>query len=322
MGLKKLRTAPRIDLTGKHVVVTGASPNSLGYFTAQTLANWGAKIIITTRQNTHLSIQELKTDASNEPAAIALDGHNLDLSDAHSVNKFTDWYLNNYGERLDILVNNAGIHLDLMSKWKRPNLTPDGNEIHWRTNYLGTVHLTHNLLPLLRSTGKKHGEARIVNVCSQLHSKGQNTDFFNSDIAYNSWRAYGTSKLALIHFSNELQEKSFKSDNLKVYSLHPGGMSGVRTNIADKGLAGHSVISALKNLSRPLERLFMATIEQGAQTQIFCATSQQAKGGYYYQNCQIKNASPQTLDINASNLLWHTTVNWVDNLPDVSNLNY
>ena len=55
-----------------------------------------------------------------------IDGHNLDLSNAASVEAFSLWYREHYGERLDCLINNAGIHLDLMSQWKEPKLSADG----------------------------------------------------------------------------------------------------------------------------------------------------------------------------------------------------
>ena len=34
--------AEKVDLTGRQVIVTGASPGSLGYETARVLAGWGA----------------------------------------------------------------------------------------------------------------------------------------------------------------------------------------------------------------------------------------------------------------------------------------
>ena len=39
----------------------------------------------------------------------------------------------------------------------RPPLSEDGFEIHWRTNYLGTFHLTSLLLPLLKQGGLESG---------------------------------------------------------------------------------------------------------------------------------------------------------------------
>ena len=147
------------------------------------------------------------------------------------------WYRGNR-PRLDVLVNNAGIHLDLLSQWKEPRLTKDHVETHWRTNYLGTSHLTHELLPLLCSSASETGDARVVNVVSMLHDRGSNSEFFSPVKPYNSWEAYGQSKLGLVHFTHEL-DRRFAAKGLKSYCLHPGS---VYTNVATKGLAGNPLI--------------------------------------------------------------------------------
>jgi retinol dehydrogenase 12 len=217
--------AERVDLSVKKIIVTGCSVGSLGYATAQQLASWGAMVIVTTRRGTRDVVAMLNAELAQNKLPGKIDGQQLDLSDATSVDRFTQWYDRFYGERLDVLVNNAGIHLDLLSRWKEPRMSRDGIEIQWRTNYLGSVHLTHNLLPLLQTTGRGVGEARIVNVVSQLHSRGSNELLFNTNRTYESWQAYGLSKLALIHFTSELHRRFSQTDNIKSYSLHPGGRS-------------------------------------------------------------------------------------------------
>lgn len=314
----KVVFAPKADLTGKYAIVTGASPGSLGFETAKTLARWGATVVITTRSNTSSVVIRLKHELAIENNTAQIDGHELDLCDADSVDDFADWYRDQYSDGLHILINNAGVHMDLMSKWKDPMLTGDGHEIQWRTNYLGTVHLTHRLLPLLCKTGSTSGDVRVVNVGSQVHTKGSNAAIFDPDTPYDSWQSYGTSKLAMIHHAFELQRRFINNYNLKGYCLHPGGISGVRTNITDNGLQGHKIIIGLKKaLGGPVERLFIASTEEGAQTQIFCATSPDAKGGQYYQGCVIKKASPDAYDEKAAKRLWRETIKWIEQLPRI-----
>ena len=154
----KTTFAERVDLDGKTVIVTGASPRSLGFETARTLAEWGANVVITTRRNTEATLSALSSAIGQGEGAKHPKGHPLDLCDADSVVRFVQWYLDTQGDVLDVLVNNAGVHLDLMSEWKEPQLTEDGFEIHWRTNYLGTMHLTHLLLPALRKAAERSGE--------------------------------------------------------------------------------------------------------------------------------------------------------------------
>ncbi len=304
--------AKTVDLSGKKMIVTGSSSGSLGYETAKQLACWGATVIVTTRNNSDDVVTALKNDLEKHNIQIKLDGHNLDLSDSASVNQFTQWYERLHGDRLDCLINNAGIHLDLMSKWKEPKLTADGYEIHWRTNYLGTVQLTNNFLPLLRKTGRKFGETRVVNVVSQLHSRGSNKLLFDDNRAYESWQAYGLSKLGLIHFTNELDRRFSQSDNLKSYSLHPGGKSGTYTNVANKGFEGHAIIGLIRKLAAPIEKLFMASAEEGAQTQIYCATAAEAISARYYVNCQIAKASEDSKDAQSARRLWQATEEWLE----------
>lgn len=303
--------ASPVDLTGRHLIVTGCSPGSLGYETALQLAHWGAMVIISTRSNTPVVIESLKDALAAKNTAGQIDGHNLDLSDAASVRQFSHWYLEHHGTRLDCLINNAGIHLDLMSKWKEPTLSTDGHEIQWRTNYLGTVQLTHELLPLLKKTGHDAGEARIVNVVSQLHSRGSNKLLFDRNRNYESWQAYGLSKLALIHFTRELDRRMASSDNLKSFSLHPGGKSGTYTNVADRGFEGHALLGFLRKLGAPLEKLFMASALEGAQTQIHCATAEKAKSGCYYVNCEPADAIADSNNPKAAERLWLETEAWL-----------
>ncbi len=308
--------AEQASLAGRHVIVTGTSAGSLGFETALTLARWGALVVVTTRSNTDAIIDSLKSQLQNDGIDTLIVGRELDLCDAGSVKQFSQWYLQNHGERLDILVNNAGIHLDLMAKWKEPTLSADGHEIQWRTNYLGTAHLTHSLMPLLQQTGEKYGDARIVNVGSQIHAKAKNEALFDPNTSYNSWKFYGMSKLALIHFSNEINRRFAQANNLQSYCLHPGGSSGTYTEVASKGFANAPIIGFLRKLGAPIERLFMSTAEEGAQTQLYCATSPGAAGGHYYVNCAVGEASPETEDKAVAGRLWGMTQEWLQTLTE------
>jgi NAD(P)-dependent dehydrogenase (short-subunit alcohol dehydrogenase family) len=270
---------------------------------------------VTSPRNTASIVAAISEDLTKEHINARIDGHELDLSNAKSVIQFAQWYLDNWGERLDILVNNAGVHLDLMSKWKEPKLTDDGHEVQWRINYLGTAHLTHTLLPLLQKTGASQGDARVVNVVSQIHNRGSNEALFDPDTTYDSWKFYGLSKLALIHFTYELNRRFAQKSNLKSYCLHPGGASGTYTNVATVGFEGSPIIGFLRRLGAPIEKLFMSTAEEGAQTQIHCATSSQAEGGHYYVNCEIGEASADTNDEEAAGRLWRETLDWINCLP-------
>ena len=298
--------AKRQDLTGKTFIVTGAAINSIGYTTAEQLADWGATVIVTRRSGSDKIIDSL---AERLGERSKLYSHDVDIADSVSVKTFAEWFEQNFTS-LDVLINCAGIHLDLMSKWTEPKLSDDGYEMQWRTNYLGTTHLTHSLLPILLKTADKHSEARVVNVVSMLHDKGLNADFFENTRPYNSWHAYGQSKLGLVHFTNEL-DKRYGAQGLKAYSLHPGE---VFTNVAGKGLEGNPLVEAVRNFFAPVERFFLMTPLEGAQTQLMCSTDPSAQSGKYYRNCKVSIPSDQVGDNQVSSRLWDENLQWISTL--------
>lgn len=299
--------AERVDVRGKTMIVTGASPGSLGFETALTLASWGASVVVTTRSNTDFATQSLRAELEDGSEG-SIDGHPMDLADYRSVERFVRWYQATHGDRLDVLVNNAGIHLDLLSRWKEPRLSEDGFEIQWHVNYLGTAQLTHLLLPLLKKAGEVTRDARVVNVVSQLHTKGSNDQLFRPTEPYDSWKAYGRSKLALIHMTFELQRRFAESHHVQAYCLHPGS---VFTNVAARGLSGSGIVEAVRNALSPVEAFFLKTPNEGAQTQICCATHSGLVGGLYYQDCQPSDPSDDAHDGATSARLWSETEAWL-----------
>jgi NAD(P)-dependent dehydrogenase (short-subunit alcohol dehydrogenase family) len=272
-------------------LVTGTGPGSIGEATAESLRGLGLRVLTTTRS-----------------CAESEDAHPLDLTSRESVTALADWVAATT-DRLDVLINNAGIHLDLRSKWSEPQLV-DGHEIHWRTNYLGAAQLTRLLLPLLLSTAEAAGEARVVNVVSKLHERGRN-EWLDGDLTpYDSWAAYGTSKLALVHETAEI-ERRYGERGLHGYSLHPGS---VYTRIADRGLETAPVLARLRKLAAPLERRSLASPADGARTTVFCATSPDAVPGGYHRRSAVAEPSDDARDAPVAARLWDTTTAWVESV--------
>ena len=269
-------------------VVTGTGPGSIGLATAEALAAAGHEVLTSTR--------------SAPTAGFAW--HPLDLADRGSVTAFAGWVR----ERgpVDVLVNNAGVHLDLRNSWKQPQLL-DGQEVHWRTNYLGTVQLTRALLPSLLERAQETGDARVVHVVSKLHSRGRNDAYFSEfGDRYSSWDAYGTSKLGLVHDAASLSQR-YGDQGLRAYSVHPGA---VATAISGRGLEGNPVLARLHALAAPLERLVLKSPAQGARTSVHCATDPDAEPGYY-RGSRPAQPAPQAGDLAARVALLARTEQWL-----------
>lgn len=292
------------DLTGKTFVLTGCGAQSLGEATAIALAQRGARLLISTRQDAAQRAADIAAQAGLPHQQIV--GHDCDLLQARSTADFAAWVVHQTTS-LDGLINNAGIHLDLLRDHKSPQISADGQEIHWRCNYLGTAQLTFALLPLLLQTAQERGQARIVQVASMLHSKGQNRWMFAPQTQHDSWVSYGSSKLALMHLSLELHER-YQTLGLRTYSLHPGAVS---TQVAHKGLQERPALAALRRALLPLEKLFLLSPAQGARTTVHCATAPDAPSGLYWRNSRPASPSLELADNAARTRLWSQTQDWL-----------
>ena len=304
--------AEEVDMSSRNIIVTGAAPHSIGYETAKILASWGATVVVTSAHDIELMESSLKRDlriiGADEKKITA---HTLDLCDVESVNNFTTWYRKNYNDKLHVLVNNAGIHENILNPRKRPPMAKDGFEIHWRTNFLGTFHLTSLLLPILKQSGLESGDARVINVTSHLHDRVKNKSMFSDYADYHSWDAYGLSKLALIHFTFEIQRRFAKKYNLQSVAVHPGSVMTNLTQIKEfEGKIGY----LLNRICSSLASLVLLSPVFGAQTSVMCASKYPLQGGNYYKRCEIAESSDETKDQEVSKLLWDNSDAWVKTL--------
>ena len=133
--------------------------------------------------------------------------------------------------RLDILVNNAGVMACPYST------TKEGYEIQFGTNHVGHALLTKLLLPTMLETAKQPGaDVRIIWISSIGHhlSGSKGIEFNQAALEKrNTWRHYGSSKLANILYAREL---AARYPSITSISLHPGVIvtdlySALQTNI-------------------------------------------------------------------------------------------
>jgi NAD(P)-dependent dehydrogenase (short-subunit alcohol dehydrogenase family) len=269
-NMKKNWTTANIpSQQGRRALITGAN-SGIGFETALELARRGAEIILPARTldkatDAALRIRRSVPTANITPAT-------LDLASLASVRAFAAWFSATYpGPSLDLLINNAGV----MAIPQR-ELTEDGYERQFATNFLGPFALTTLLYPHV----KQQPGARIVIVSSSANKFGK-IDFANlqSQRRYSPMnQAYAQSKLADSIFALELQRRlAAIGSPVIATSAHPGYAI---TNLQTSGPGtGFSVLSMLTSLLKPIASQDAA---HGALPTLYAAVAPEATPGGYY----------------------------------------
>jgi NAD(P)-dependent dehydrogenase (short-subunit alcohol dehydrogenase family) len=249
--------------------MTGAN-SGIGFETARELARKGAEIILPARSMAQAkdAVDRIRREI---PSATLIPGV-LDLASQASVREFVAWFSEQYpGPSIDLLINNAGV----MAIPKR-ELTVDGFERQFATNFLGPFALTALLYPHVR---QREGN-RIVIVSSSV-TKWAKIDFANlqSEHRYRPMaQAYGQSKLADSLFALELHRRLTRAGSpVAVTSAHPGyAITNLQTSGPGNGFSSFRMITAI------LKPLLSQDAARGALPTLFAAVAPQAVPGDYY----------------------------------------
>jgi len=260
-----------VDLSGKIAIVTGGY-SGLGRETARVLRSAGANVIVPAR--------DLVKAATAFEGLDGVEIEAMDLLDPASIDAFAERFLAS-GRPLHILVNSAGIMASPLARDAR------GYESQFATNHLGHFQLATQLwLALRRADG-----ARVVSVSSWGHHYSpvvfDDPNFERRE--YDRWKAYGQSKTANILFAVALDERG-EADGVRAFSCHPGSIidTGLGKHLSREELRTAGVIDESgKPILDPGKNL--KTVEQGASTSVWCATSPQLNGmgGVYCENNDI-----------------------------------
>lgn len=229
-------------LTDKVAIVTGAA-DGIGKAIATLFAEQGAKVTAT----------DVKTEILREWVATAQSNGLSVMAVVHDVTVPEDWdeviekTIAEYG-RLDILVNNAGIY-------------PPGADTEHTDNQLWQKVMDVNLtgpftgIKLCLPHLKKSKAAAIVNISSIAGIVGGNG------------AAYTASKGALRMLTKD-QAVEFAPYNIRVNSIHPGGVSTPMTSFMDNIPGADELVKNMCPMSRmglPIEiangALFLASDE-------------------------------------------------------------
>ncbi len=252
-----------IDLTGKLALVTGGY-SGIGLETTRSLSEAGATVVVPARRP-QAALEALAGIDRVEVAA-------LDLADLDSVRAFAADFLAS-GRRIDLLFNNAAIMANPRT------LVGPGWESQFATNHLGHFALVNLLWTALSD------DARVVITSSRAHAMGGiNWDDIHFAKDYERWRAYAQAKSANVLFAVELDRRG-ASRGVRAFAVHPGL---IKTPLQRYFTTEEQVALGWVDADGNPNPQFKS-VEQGAATQVWAATSPalSGRGGVYCVDCDI-----------------------------------
>jgi NAD(P)-dependent dehydrogenase (short-subunit alcohol dehydrogenase family) len=272
-------------MQGKVCLVTGSS-SGIGKVTARELARQGARVVMVCRNRAkgEAAQAEIKTASGSDQVDLVL----ADLTSLAEVRRAAAAIRETYSQ-LHILIHNAGG----INGVRR--VTADGLEATFVANYLAPFLLTEQLLDVIKASAP----ARIINVSSRAHQGGK-IDFadLQGERRYSTWKAYGQAKLALILFTYELA-RQLEGSGVTVNALHPG----VIASNFDQAMGpftrfGWKLISP-----------FLSSVERGAETTLYLATSPEVEGksGKYFAWSKELRSSQVSYDEAVRQRLWQVS---------------
>src|SRR5580692_1661856 len=251
---------------GRRALITGSN-SGIGFEAALALARVGAEVILAAR--TQAKADDAAARILEQVPSAQLYPEILDLAVQASVHAFANRMMERFpGRSLDLLINNAGV-MALPTR----EVTEDGFERQFATNYLGPFALTGLLLPSI----KQKAGSRVVTVSSSASNQGKiEFDNLQSERVYKPmFQAYAQSKLADLIFSLELQRrlKAAGSPILST-SAHPG--------YAVTNLQADHLPSGLKILITTMKPFLTQDAAHGALPTLYAAVAPEAVAGGYY----------------------------------------
>ncbi|MBA1193094.1 SDR family NAD(P)-dependent oxidoreductase [Pseudomonas entomophila] len=251
-------------LSGLHAVITGGH-SGLGRETTRALSRAGARVTVLARD----------IDAARDQLGALPDVSivRLDLSDLDSV-QASARHLLAQAQPIDVLIGNAGIMASPLFR------TAQGWEGQFATNHLGHYALVNRLWPALRKG------ARVVMVSSAgHHASGMRWHDIHFTQGYDKWLAYGQSKTANALFAVHLDHLG-RRHGVRAFAVHPGKiLTPLQRHLAREEMRAAGWVDANGELADPTFK----TVQQGAATQVWTATSPalQGRGGVYCEDGDI-----------------------------------
>jgi NAD(P)-dependent dehydrogenase (short-subunit alcohol dehydrogenase family) len=252
--------------SGRRVVITGAN-SGIGFEAALELARKGAELILPAR--TQAKAEDAVSRILRRVPQARLHPEILDLAEQASIHAFVRRMIERFpGQSLDLLINNAGV-----TALPQREITLDGFERQFATNYLGPFALTGLLLPSIKA---KPG-SRVVTLSSGASHQGKiNFDNLQGERVYKPmFQAYAQSKLADLIFAQELQRRlTVVRSPIISTAAHPG--------YAVTNLQADHVGAGLTLLMAAMKPFLSQDAAHGALPTLFAAVAAEAVPGGYY----------------------------------------
>jgi retinol dehydrogenase 12 len=268
---------------GRTFLITGGN-TGIGRATATALARDGGRVYIACRSAAAgtAAADAIRAAAGTQDVFLLP----LDLASLASVRDCAAAFLAR-DEPLHVLVNNAGVG-------GQRGLTADGFELHFGVNHLGHFALTALLLERLTASGPG---ARVVSVASNAHYSAPGIDFgaLRRRTSFTGQREYAVSKLCNVLF---IQELARRAGGVSAYAVHPG-------------VVASDIWRRMPWPARALLKRRLLTVEEGAVTPVYCATSPAvaSESGLFYDKCAPRPASTVATP-ELGELLWKYSSEW------------
>ncbi len=251
-----------VDLTGETALITGSS-SGLGKECARILAYRGARVLMANR-NERKTVDAISVMAESigSEAAARLEFRECDTSRMRSVNALVDTIISR-GERLDLLYLNAGVF------GMEFQLTDDGFERTFATNYIGHFLLVHRLV----SAGCLSPNARII----ATQTSGIRNPFSKMDLEmlaspgahqrrFQRAMASPNSKVLLALMMTELARR-IRATSLPNVTFNAGDPGATLTDNVNQ------IGGVLGAISRSVGPYLFKPVERGAAVLVWAATS-------------------------------------------------
>ena len=185
------------DLTGRNIVITGAS-SGIGEALAIEAAQRGARVAIVARRADRLATVLERCQASSPKSTMVV----ADLSELDSIDALASTLIDSLDGRVDVLINNAGINRDDLLIQAEES---DWDQVH-EVTLNGAFLCTQAVLPIM----VRQSEGHIVNISSYAGRCG-----------VGGQSVYAAAKAGLLGLTLAIA-REYGSQNIRVNAVLPG----------------------------------------------------------------------------------------------------